>query len=111
MVEVLRADYIRTAFGKGLPKKMIYYKHAFRNAFIPVLTIMGLQLGNIVGGAVVIETIFAWPGIGRYAVQAVENQDFPAIMGFAIIYSFFYAIVNFVVDIIAMFLNPQLRNQ
>ncbi|MGE5606348.1 MAG: ABC transporter permease [Bacteroidota bacterium] len=111
MVEVLKADYIRTAFGKGLPKKLIYYKHALRNAFIPVLTIIGLQLGNIVGGAVVIETIFAWPGIGRYAVQAVENQDFPAIMGFAIIYSLFYAIVNFAVDIISMFINPRLRNQ
>jgi peptide/nickel transport system permease protein len=111
MVEVLRADYIRTAFGKGLPKKLIYYKHALRNAFIPVLTVMGLQLGNIVGGAVVIETIFAWPGIGRYAVQAVENQDFPAIMGFAIVYSLFYAIVNFIVDVISMFIDPKLRSQ
>lgn len=109
MVEVLTSHYIRTAYGKGLKSWRVFYLHALRNAWIPIMTIMGLQLGNIVGGAVVIETIFSWPGIGKYAVEAVENQDFPAIMGFAIIYSLFYALVNLVVDLLALVADPRLK--
>ncbi len=109
MIEVLQSPYIRTAYGKGVPPRRVFYVHALRNAWIPIMTIMGLQLGNIVGGAVVIETIFSWPGIGKYAVEAVENQDFPAIMGFAIVYSFFYAFVNLAVDMLALIVDPRLK--
>lgn len=109
MVDVLRSQYIRTAQGKGASPGRVLYKHALKNAAIPIIVIMGIQFGNIVGGAVVVEIIFSWPGIGKYAVEAVQDQDFPAIMGFAITYSFFYATVNFVVDLLSLTIDPRLR--
>jgi peptide/nickel transport system permease protein len=109
MIDVLRSKYIRTAYGKGVPPRRILYVHALKNALVPIIVIMGIQLGNIVGGAVVVETIFSWPGIGKYAVEAVQNGDFPAIMGFALTYSLFYATVNFAVDLASLAIDPRLR--
>ncbi len=107
LLEVLGEDYVRTARSKGLREALVIYQHALRNAAVPILVTIGLQLGHAHGGAVLTETIFTWPGIGTYAVSAVENQDYPALMGFAVTFSFLYALVNVVVDVLAYWLNPR----
>lgn len=110
MLEVLHSDYIRTARSKGLSETRVIGQHAFRNALIPVVTVLGLSLADIMAGAVLTETIFAWPGIGRYAFNATISLDFPAIMGVTLLIAAVFAIVNLVVDIVYMFLDPRLRN-
>jgi peptide/nickel transport system permease protein len=109
MLEVLGAEYVRTARAKGLSERAIVMKHAFSNALIPVVTVIGLSFGNLLSGAVLTETIFSWPGIGRYAFQASTSQDFPAIMGISMLIAFIYVGVNFVVDILYFFLDPRIR--
>jgi peptide/nickel transport system permease protein len=99
---------VRTARAKGLRETLVIHKHALRNAAVPIVVTIGLQLGTLMGGAVLTETIFTWPGIGTYAVSAVENQDYPALMGFAVTFSFLYALLNVVVDVLASFLNPRM---
>jgi ABC-type dipeptide/oligopeptide/nickel transport system permease component len=108
LLEVLGEDYVRTARAKGLREALVIYKHALRNAAVPILVTVGLQLGTLMGGAVLTETIFTWPGIGTYAVNAVENQDYPALMGFAVTFSFLYALLNVVVDVLTYWLNPRI---
>lgn len=111
LLDVLREDYIRTARAKGLVERDVVYVHGLRNALIPISTVVGLRVGTLLGGAVLTETIFAWPGIGRYAFQAIESMDFPVLMGFAIIVSFFYAFINLLLDILYMVLDPRMRPQ
>lgn len=108
MLEVLHAEYVRTARAKGLSEMVVVLKHTLRNAAVPILTAVGLQTGALMGGAVLTETIFTWPGIGTYALAAVEHQDYPAIMGFAVVFSLLYAVINLVVDVVTMLLNPRL---
>jgi ABC-type dipeptide/oligopeptide/nickel transport system permease component len=108
MLEVMGENYIVTARAKGLRERAVMMKHALRNAIIPVLTVVGLQFGILMGGAVITETVFSWPGVGRYAILSVDNKDFPAIMGFAITFSFFYAIINLIVDILYAYINPKI---
>ena len=109
MLEVMGMDYIRTARSKGLRERMVIGKHALSNAAIPVVTVVGLSYGNLLTGAVLTESIFAWPGIGRYMFRASTSQDFPAIMGVSILIGFIYVGVNFVVDILYYFLDPRIR--
>lgn len=109
MLEVLNADYIRTARSKGLSERRVIGRHAFRNAMMPVVTVIGLSYGNLLSGAVLTESIFAWPGIGRYMFRASTSQDFPAIMGVSILIALIYVGVNFVVDILYYFLDPRIR--
>jgi peptide/nickel transport system permease protein len=109
MLEVLNAEYIRTARSKGLNERVVVMRHAFSNALIPVVTVVGLSFGNLLSGAVLTETIFSWPGIGRYAFQASTSQDFPAIMGISMLIAFIYVGVNFIVDILYFFLDPRIR--
>ncbi|MBI1280152.1 MAG: ABC transporter permease subunit [Anaerolineaceae bacterium] len=109
MLEVLGAEYVRTARSKGLSERAVVMRHAFSNALIPVVTVIGLSFGNLLSGAVLTETIFSWPGIGRYAFQASTSQDFPAIMGISMLIAFIYVGVNFVVDILYFFLDPRIR--
>jgi peptide/nickel transport system permease protein len=87
----------------------VVLKHALRNASVPILTVVGLQLGQLIGGVVVTETIFAWPGLGLYAVTAVENQDYPAILGFTLVATVAYVTINLVVDLLYPWLSPQTR--
>jgi ABC-type dipeptide/oligopeptide/nickel transport system permease component len=108
MLEVMGENYIVTARAKGLRERVVMMKHALRNAIIPVLTVVGLQFGILMGGAVITETVFSWPGVGRYAILSVDNKDFPAIMGFAITFSFFYAIINLIVDVLYAYINPKI---
>jgi peptide/nickel transport system permease protein len=109
LLEVLGMDYVRTARGKGLRERQVILRHAMSNASIPIVTVIGLSYGTLLSGAVLTESIFAWPGIGRYMFRASTSQDFPAIMGVSILIAFIYVGVNFVVDILYYFLDPRLR--
>lgn len=109
LLEQLSADYIRTARSKGLHERVVIMKHALSNALIPVVTIIGLLFGSLLAGAVLTESIFAWPGLGRYAFRASTSQDFPAIMGVSMLIALIYVVVNFLVDLVVYFLDPRIR--
>lgn len=109
ILEVLNEDYIRTAYSKGLKKQMVIYKHALKNALLPVVTIIGLQIGYRLGGSVVIESVFAYPGIGRFAYRRMLARDYPMIMGNLLIFSFTFIFINLLTDILYGFLNPRIR--
>lgn len=109
MIEVLGQDFIRTARAKGLPQRKVYWSHALRNAMIPIVTIVGLNFGGLIGGAVVTETVFNWPGIGRLMVDAVRYRDYPVIQGVTLVAVFGVVIVNFAAEMIIAALNPRIR--
>lgn len=109
MVQVLQTDFIRTARAKGLSPRKVLYKHAVRNTLIPVVTMIGLQLGHLLGGAVVTETIFAWPGVGRLVVDAIYNRDFPVVQAAMLVVVALFVLVNLLVDLTYGFLDPRIR--
>jgi len=109
MLEILGQDYMRTARAKGLVERIVVTRHALRNALIPTITVIGLAYGNQLGGAVLTETIFSWPGIGRYAYQAASSLDFPAVMGVTMLIAAIYIGVNLIVDILYGVLDPRIR--
>jgi len=109
MLETLGMDYIRTARAKGLPERDVIYKHALRNALIPTVTVVGLQFGALLAGAVLTETIFNWPGMGRFAAAAVLALDFNSVMGFTIVVAIIYVIANLIVDLLYGILDPRVR--
>ena len=109
MLEVLSADYMRTARAKGLAERLVVLRHGLSNALLPIVTVIGLSYGNLLSGAVLTESIFAWPGIGRYMFRASTSQDFPAIMGVSILIAFIYVVVNLIVDILYYFIDPRIR--
>jgi len=109
MLETVNQDYIRTARAKGLAERVVIYRHALRNAMIPVVTIIGLQLGGLLAGAVITETVFAWPGIGRLAIEAIRQLDYPMIQGVIITFAISYALVNLLVDLFYALLDPRLE--
>lgn len=109
MLEVLGQDYVRTARAKGLAEQLVIYLHALRNALIPVVTIVGLEFGHLLGGAVIVETIFAWPGIGRLMIQAVYTKDFPLVQASVTIAALSFVSINFFVDFIYSYLDPRVR--
>jgi peptide/nickel transport system permease protein len=109
MLEVILQDYIRTARAKGLANRVIIYKHALKNALIPVVTAVGMQFGGLLGGAVVTETIFSWPGVGRLAVNSILRRDFPMVQGTTLVLCLTFVLVNLVVDIAYTFLDPRIR--
>jgi len=109
MIEVLRQEYIRTARAKGLPEKIVIYKHALKNALLPTTTLAGLTYGFMLGGSVLIESIFDWPGIGLYAIRSALIIDYPAIMGVTLLFSIIYTTVNLAVDLLYAFLDPRIR--
>jgi len=108
LLEVFRQDYIRTARAKGQKESKVIYKHALRNALIPTLTVVGLQFGYLMGGAVLVETIFTWPGLGRLLVDAIFNRDYPVVQGGIMIFAFSFVIVNLIVDILYAYLDPRI---
>ena len=110
MLETIRQDYIRTAKAKGISKYRVIMHHAFKNALIPTITIAGVQLGNLLGGAVITETVFAWPGIGRLMVQSVSSRDVPMILGCVLTLSICYSVVNLIVDLLYGFVDPRVRS-
>ena len=111
MLEVIRADYIRTAKAKGVSKNKVINKHALKNALIPVITVIGLQFGQLLGGSVLTETVFAWPGVGTYLVNSIKAKDTPAVLGCVIIFSICFSIVNLAVDLLYAFIDPRIKSK
>ncbi len=109
MLDVLSQDYVRTARAKGLPERIVVYKHALRNALIPFVTLVGLQFGQLMAGAVVTEWIFAWPGMNRLALNALFTEDRPVILAFVVLTAVIFAAVNFVVDLLYGWIDPRVR--
>ncbi len=109
MLEVLYQDYIRTARAKGLARARVVLRHALRNAMIPTLTVVGISFGNLLSGAVLTETIFAWPGLGRYATTSAISLDFPAVVGVALVAAVIYTTINLVIDLLYARLDPRVR--
>lgn len=109
MLEVFQKEYIRTARAKGLKDRAITYGHALKNAMIPLITVMGLEIGSLMGGAIVTETVFAYPGLGRLAVNAIYGHDYPMIQVLILVFSLLYILINFAVDLIYMYVDPQIR--
>jgi ABC-type dipeptide/oligopeptide/nickel transport system permease component len=109
VIEELSADYIRTARAKGLTESAVLFRHAFRNALIPILTIMGLQFGTLLAGTIVTESIFAWPGIGRLAVQAIGARDYPLLQGCILLIAVSYVMVNLLTDFVYAVVDPRVR--
>ncbi|MBC2713671.1 MAG: ABC transporter permease [Desulfosarcina sp.] len=109
MIEVLGQDFIITARANGIAETAIVLKHAFKNSLIPTVTITGLSFGELLGGAILTETIFGWPGMGKYVVDSVNYLDFPAIMGFTLIVALVYVSINLLVDVLYAFLNPRIQ--
>lgn len=108
MLEVMRSDYIRTARAKGMGQFLVVYKHALKNAVIPVLTVIGLQTGLLLGGAVLTETIFAWPGVGRYIFEAISSRDYPVIQSGILVIAFIFVFINLIVDLLYAAVDPRI---
>lgn len=111
MLEVIRQDYIRTARAKGVKEKKVINKHALKNALIPVITVVGLQFGGLLGGAVLTETVFSWPGVGRLLVEAIRAKDTPMVLASVVFLATTFSIVNLLVDILYAFVDPRIKSQ
>lgn len=109
MLEVLERDYVRTARAKGVRERAVIYRHALRNAAIPIVTVIGLQFGSLLGGAVLTETVFGWPGVGRLLVDSIFARDLPVVLGIVLVYSFMFIVVNLIVDVVYTFIDPRVR--
>ena len=109
MLEVLRADYIRTARAKGLHRRVVIWRHALRNARIPIVTLLGIQLGQLLGGVVITETVFSWPGIGKLTVDAIFARDYPVVQGAVLLTAALFVLINLATDLIYTVLDPRLR--
>jgi ABC-type dipeptide/oligopeptide/nickel transport system permease component len=111
MLEILSRDYIRTGRAKGLAERMVVLRHALKNATIPVLTVIGLQIGTLLGGAVITESVFAWPGMGKLVVDAIFFRDFPVVQTVLIFSATIFVVINLVVDVLYTVLDPRIRYQ
>jgi ABC-type dipeptide/oligopeptide/nickel transport system permease component len=109
MLDVLQQDYVRTAYAKGVRDRVAVYRHALRNAFIPILTVIGLQFGALLGGAVLTENVFGWPGIGRLLVDSIFARDFPMVQGIVLVYAVLFILVNLAVDVLYAYVNPRIQ--
>jgi peptide/nickel transport system permease protein len=109
MLEVIRTEYVTTARAKGLSERPVVLKHAFKNALIPTVTVMGLQVGFLIGGAIVVETLFAMPGLGTFGIDAIIARDYQQVQGFALITAFAFVVMNLLVDLTYTFLDPRIR--
>ena len=109
MLEVLRQDFIRTERAKGLAENLVIYKHAVRNAMIPVITVIGLNFGILLAGALLTETVFSWPGIGRYVVNAVGMRDYPVVQGCVMFFALIFVLVNLIADILYVYIDPRIK--
>lgn len=108
-VEIAREDYVRTARAKGVPEKLVIWKHTLRNALVPVITMTGLQFGFLLGGSIVVETVFSWPGLGRLLVDSVSYRDYPVIQAEILLFSLEFILINLAVDVLYAFANPEIR--
>jgi glutathione transport system permease protein len=108
-VEVIQEDFVRTARAKGVRERTVIIKHCLRNALIPVVTMMGLQFGFLLGGSIVVEVVFNWPGMGRLLIDAVDMRDYPVIQGLVLLFSFEFVLINLIVDVLYAVINPTIR--
>ncbi len=111
LIEVLAQDYIRTARAKGLAGATVLYRHALRNTMIPTVTVLGLQLGGLLGGSVVVESVFAWPGVGWLMLQGIQNRDLPLVRAVVLVVGLGFVLINLVVDLLYSYLDPRIRQQ
>ena len=111
MLEVIRQDYIRTARAKGVPEKTVIRKHALKNALIPVVTVIGLQFGSLLGGATLTETVFAWPGVGRLVVDSIKSKDAPMVLGCIVMLTITFSVINLIVDLLYAYIDPRIKAQ
>lgn len=111
MLEVIRQDYISTARAKGVSEKKITFRHMLRNAMIPIVTAVGLQFGTLLGGAMLTETVFSWPGLGRLMVDSIKSKDIPMVLGSVIFLAIMFTVVNLIVDLIYAFIDPRIKSQ
>jgi peptide/nickel transport system permease protein len=109
MLEVLRQDFIRTERAKGLSERTVIYKHAVRNAMVPVVTVIGLNFGLLLSGAILTETVFSWPGLGRLVVNSVYQRDYPLVVGCILIFAIVFVIVNLITDILYTYIDPRIK--
>ena len=109
MLDVLNEDYVRTARSKGLSERLVVYKHALRNALIPIITLLGLSFGSMLSGAVIVETVFGWPGVGRYLVTGISNRDFPVVQGAVLVIAVGFVMANLITDLVYGFVDPRIR--
>jgi ABC-type dipeptide/oligopeptide/nickel transport system permease component len=110
MLEVLSQDYVRTAWAKGMPERLVVFRHALKNALIPIVTVLGLQVGTLLGGAVVTETVFAWPGMGQLAVQAIYQRDYPVVQAIVLLLGAVFVLINWAVDVTYSLLDPRIQH-
>jgi len=109
LLEVLRQDYVRTARAKGVTEQRVVSRHALKNAFIPVVTVIGLNVGSLLGGAILTETIFAWPGVGRLVVDSIFARDYPIVQGAVLVIAILFVLINLLVDLSYAYLDPRIR--
>ncbi|WP_405094558.1 nickel ABC transporter permease [Micromonospora sp. NBC_01412] len=110
MLEVLNQDYVRTARAKGLAERVVMVRHALRNSLIPVVTVLGIQAGALLGGTVIVEQVFAWPGLGTMVIRGISQRDYPVVQGTLLFLALFYVVVNLLVDLLYTYLDPRLRS-
>ena len=108
-IEIAREDYVRTARAKGVPERRVIWKHSLRNALIPIITMVGLQFGFLLGGSIVVESVFSWPGLGRLLVDSVSFRDYPVIQALILLFSLQFIFINMLVDVLYAFANPEIR--
>jgi ABC-type dipeptide/oligopeptide/nickel transport system permease component len=111
MIEELQEEYVKTARAKGLPESQVLMKHALKNSLIPVVTVIGLQFGTLLAGAIITETIFSWPGIGRLTIQAINSRDYPLVQGCILMIACTYVVVNLLTDLAYGLLDPRIKYQ
>lgn len=109
LIDVMRQDYVRTAIGKGASPRRVLWRHALRNALIPVVTVVGMQMGTLLGGTVIVEDIFAWPGLGRFALESIYNRDYPVIQTVVLFMAVFYVVINLLVDLTYVAIDPRIE--
>ena len=110
VLEVMRQDYIDTARSKGITEQKVIWKHMMKNALIPIVTVIGLNFGTLLGGSVLTETIFSWPGVGRFVVESISNKDIPCVLGSIVMLSILFTLVNLIVDILYVYLDPRIKS-
>ena len=109
MLETIRQDYVRTARAKGVAKKTVIRKHAFRNALIPTITVIGIQVSQLLGGSVVVETVFAWPGVGRLMIESINSRDTPMVLGCIVMLTIVFSLLNLFIDLCYGFFDPRIK--
>jgi peptide/nickel transport system permease protein len=109
MADILRQNYITTARAKGLKKSTVNFRHALRNGLIPTVTVLGLQFGALLGGSVVVESVFAWPGLGFLMIQAIGSRDLPLVRAIVLVLSLFFVLINLLIDVLYTYLDPRIR--